>query len=311
LTWEIYNISESEAEYMENIGLVLEGGGMRGLYTAGVLDLFMEKNLYLPYIIGVSMGACNACSYISRQRGRNKKININYVDDPRYLSYRNLLLKKGIFGADFIFNEIPNKLEIFDVDTFNRAKEKFMVGTTDCNTGKSVYFEKDKCQGKEIFDAIRASSSLPFMASIVKFKGLNLLDGGISDPIPIKKSIEDGNKRNIIVLTRNENYTKKPFKMKFLARKVYSNYSGLVEAMINRHRKYNSTLSYIERLRREGKAFVIRPKQPLKVKRIEKNKYKLTELYNQGYREAATCYDKLEEWIKNQKNVSVQQDCMK
>ncbi|CAB1262251.1 patatin family protein [Clostridium sp. MT-14] len=283
---------------MENIGLVLEGGGMRGLYTAGVLDLFMEKNLYLPYIIGVSMGACNACSYLSRQKGRNKRININYVDDPRYLSCRNLIFEKGIFGADFIFNEIPNKLEIFDVDTFNKSKEKFIVGTTDCDTGKPVYFEKNKCQDGDIFDAVRASSSLPFMASIVKFKGLNLLDGGISDPIPIEKSIKDGNKKNIIILTRNRDYVKKPFKMKFLARRLYSNYSGLVEAMINRHRKYNHTLRYIEKLRREGSVFVIRPKQPLKVKRIEKNKHKLTELYNQGYREALECYDKLEDWIK-------------
>ncbi|MHC6178584.1 patatin-like phospholipase family protein [Clostridium sp. JNZ X4-2] len=282
---------------MENIGLVLEGGGMRGLYTAGVLDLFMEKNLYLPYIIGVSMGACNACSYISRQKGRNKKININYIDDPRYLSCRNLIFKKGIFGADFIFNEIPNKLDIFDIDTFNNAKEKFVVGATDCNSGKSVYFEKNECQNKEIFKAIRASSSLPFMASMVKFRGLNLLDGGISDPIPIKKSIKDGNKKNIIILTRNNNYIKKPFKMKLLARKIYSGYDGLVEAMINRYRRYNSTLSYIEKLKREGKVFVIRPKQPLKVKRIEKNKHRLTELYNQGYKEASECYDKLESWI--------------
>ena len=286
---------------MENIGLVLEGGGMRGLYTAGVLDLFMEKNLYLPYIIGVSMGACNACSYISRQKGRNKKININYVDDPRYLSYRNLIFKKGRLGADFFFNEIPNKLEIFDVDAFSNAKEKFIVGATDCRSGKPVYFEKDKCRGEEIFKAVRASSSLPFMAPIVKFKGMDLLDGGISDPIPIKKSIRDGNRKNIIILTRNRDYIKKPFKMKFLAKKIYPEYNGLVEAMINRYRRYNLTLSYIERLRKKGDAFVIRPEKPLRVRRIEKNKYKLIELYNQGYREALGCYDELESWIKKQR----------
>mgnify|MGYP000886956952 CR=1 FL=1 len=289
--------SKKGAEHMEDIGLVLEGGGMRGLYTAGVLDFFMEKNLYFPYVIGVSMGACNACSYISRQKGRNKRININYVHDPRYLSCRNLIFKKGLFGVDFIFDDLPNRLEIFDKKSFNDAKERFIITTTDCDRGEPVYFDKNQCADEEIFEVIRASSSLPFMASVVKFRGLNLLDGGISDPIPIKKSIKDGNNKNVIILTRNKDYVKKPFRMKFLANKIYYNYKGLVNAMIHRYKKYNNTLSYIEQLEREGKVFVIRPKEQLKVRRIEKDKNKLTQLYNQGYKEASQCYDKLEKWI--------------
>jgi predicted patatin/cPLA2 family phospholipase len=166
---------------VENIGLVLEGGGMRGLYTTGVLDFFMHKNLYFPYVIGVSMGACNAASYISRQKGRTKRVNINYIDDPRYLSIKNWIKKKGIFGSDFVFDEIPNKIELFDTETFNKAKERFIIVTTDCDSGKPVYFEKSECQD-EILDVIKASSSLPFVSPIVKYKGINLLDGGISDP---------------------------------------------------------------------------------------------------------------------------------
>jgi predicted patatin/cPLA2 family phospholipase len=283
---------------VENIGLVLEGGGMRGLYTTGVLDFFMHKNLYFPYVIGVSMGACNAASYISRQKGRTKRVNINYIDDPRYLSIKNWIKKKGIFGSDFVFDEIPNKIELFDTETFNKAKERFIIVTTDCDSGKPVYFEKSECQD-EILDVIKASSSLPFVSPIVKYKGINLLDGGISDPIPVKKSIEDGNNKNVIVLTRNKGYLKKPLKMKFLVKKVYSSHKGLIDSMINRYRKYNDTIKYIEKLEREGKAFVIRPLETMKVKRIEKDKKKLNELYEQGYRDAKNCYENLKKWIES------------
>lgn len=281
---------------VEGLGLVLEGGGMRGLYTSGVLDFFMDKDLYFPYVIGVSMGACNGASYISRQKGRNKRININYINDPRYLSFRNLIRKKGLFGIDFAYDEIPNKLEIFDNKTFSEAKEKFIIGTTDCNSGEPVYFEKDDCIDS-ILDIIRASSSLPFLAPIVKHNGLDLLDGGVIDPVPIKKSIEDGNNKNVIILTRNKGYVKKPFKMKLLAKVVYPKYRGLIEAMINRYRIYNETIKYIEELEKEEKVFVIRPDVSLEVKRIEKDKKKLLNLYNQGYEEAKQSYDKLKNWI--------------
>lgn len=284
---------------MENIGLVLEGGGMRGLYTSGVLDFFMEKNLYFPYVIGVSMGACNAASYISRQKGRNKRININYIDDPRYLSIMNWIKKKGIFGSDFIFHEIPNKLELFDTKVFNNSSEKFVIGTTDCDSGRPVYFEKNECI-EDILDIIRASSSLPFMAPIVKHNGINLLDGGISDPIPVKKSIKDGNNRNVIILTRNKGYVKKPFKFKLLVEKVYGSHKGLVYSMLNRYKKYNDTIKYVEKLEKDKKAFVIRPKKTIKVKRIEKNKKKLIELYEQGYEETRSCYDELNKWLRKE-----------
>src|SRR3712207_8881556 len=131
---------------MCNVGLVLEGGGMRGIYTSGVLDFFMENDIYLPYVIGVSAGACNASSYISRQKYRSKNINLKYIKDPRYLGIKNLIFEKSIFGIKFIYDEIPNKLEPFDYEAFNNASEKFIIGTTNCNTGKTVYFEKNKCK---------------------------------------------------------------------------------------------------------------------------------------------------------------------
>ena len=154
---------------MENVGLVLEGGGMRGLYTCGALELFMEKNLYFNYIIGVSAGACNAVSYISKQKGRNKKVNIDYCRNWKYMSFRNLLFGKSFIGMDFIFDEIPNKHVKFDYDTFFKSNCKFLVGVTDCKTGNPLYLNKEDLNDK--FDALRATSSLPLICPMVNFKG--------------------------------------------------------------------------------------------------------------------------------------------
>lgn len=290
--------SLKEGEIMEQIGLVLEGGGMRGVYTAGLLDFFMEEGLYFPYVIGVSAGACNATSYISRQKGRNKIVNIDYIKDPRYISYRNLLKEKSLFGMDFIFDEIPNRLTPFDYDRFYSSEQRFVITTTDCHTGKPVYFEKHSCSN--ILSVLRASSSLPFLAQPVEYEGFTLLDGGVSDPIPVKKSIEDGNLRNVIVLTRNKGYRKKPFKMKLLARKMYPDYECLVGSLFRRHEVYNETLDYIEKLESENKAFVFRPSSPIKVSRIEKDRKKLDSLYEMGYEDAKRSICKLKEWMDNE-----------
>ena len=176
---------------MMQAGLVLEGGGMRGLYTAGVLEYFMEKDLYFPYNIGVSAGACMAASYLSRQKGRNKRVNLDFVEDKRYISFSNFIRKREIFGMDFIFDEIPNRLVPFDMDTFRESPEEFVIVTTDCETGEAVYYDKTN-HGDDLVKLLRASSSLPFVASSVEYKGRHLLDGGIVDPIPIKKAQADG-----------------------------------------------------------------------------------------------------------------------
>lgn len=280
---------------INRIGLVLEGGGMRGIYTAGVLDYFMEKNLYFPYTIGVSAGACNGASYVSRQKERSKRININYIRDKRYLSYRNLIKEKSIFGIDFAYNQIPNKLEPFDNETFFESKDEFIIGTTDCMTGKPVYYGRSQYnEDRDNFiTLVRASSSLPFVAPIVKYRSSFLLDGGMSDPIPVKKSISDGNDKNIIVLTRNIDYRKEPFKLKWLARKAYSKYPGISEAMEKRHIIYNETLDYIEKLEKDNKAIVIRPSAPINVGRLEKNQERLRELYEMGYTDGKEKYEEI------------------
>lgn len=280
-------------DFLNKVGLVLEGGGMRGVYTSGVLDFFMDKKLYFPYVIGVSMGACNGASYVSKQRGRTKAVTIDFVSDPRYLSYRNLIKYKSIFGMDFIFNEIPTKLVPFDFETFFNYDGEFVIGTTDCITGKEVYFNKSNYTNKNILNIIKASSSLPFVAESVKINDSILMDGGLSDPIPIKKSIDDGNKKNVIILTRNSGYIKKPFKLKWLASKKYRNYKGLYNSLIQRYKLYNETLEYIDKLNNDGKLFIIQPQTPPMVKRTEKNKNKLIELYNEGYKDAERNYENI------------------
>lgn len=286
---------------MNHIGLVLEGGGMRGIYTAGVLDYFMENDLYFPYVIGVSAGACQASSYLSRQHGRNRKVNIDFINDPRYLSFRNYVRNREMFGMDFVFNEIPTSLVPFDFETFQNRKEKFVIGTTDCVTGEPVYYDEYK---EDVLTIIRASSSLPFVAPIVEYDGRKLLDGGISDPIPLKKSEQDGNMKNVVILTRNREYRKKKSSMFWLAKRSYRKYKGLLEAMEKRYARYNDTLDYIEEQEKKGNIFVVRPQLPLQVGRMEKNPLKLEALYRQGYEEAKAQHEKLEAWLETEMSAS-------
>ncbi|WP_031514758.1 patatin-like phospholipase family protein [Desulfofalx alkaliphila] len=281
---------------MQHVGLVLEGGGMRGAYTAGVLDFFIEKDLYFPYVIGVSAGACNALSYISKQYGRNLEIYLNYPSDKRYINYFNLLKGKGVFGMDFIFNDIPNKLVPFDYQTFWQSKQRFVTNAMDCDTGETVYFEKESC--KDFLTAVIASSSLPVIGTAVKLNGLNLMDGGIVDPIPIRKSQEDGNSKNVIVLTRDGTYRKKPSKIKLFAKMLYPDKENIYRAMKNQYKVYNETLDYINKLQSEKKVFVIRPERPVTVSRIERNPQKLARLYDAGYQDAKKNYKEMLEWIK-------------
>ncbi len=279
----------------EKIGLVLEGGGLRGIYTSGVLDYFIDENIYFPYVIGVSMGACNAASYVSKQRGRNKTVNTCFLKDKRYISYRGLLKTGSLFGMDFIFDDIPNRLVPFDYQQFAQSGQKFIIGATDCETGKPVYYLKDECD--DILKVIKASSSLPFVSKFVEYEGRELLDGGISDSIPVRKSLVDGNEKVVVVLTRDEGYLKKPVKFKKLVYRRYNQYPNLVDSIINRHQMYNETLSLVRELEKQGRAFVIRPSHPLKIGRAERNKEKLLALYEYGYNEAKMMGEKLKAFI--------------
>lgn len=283
----------------DKVGLVLEGGGMRGLYTAGVLEYFAEKELYFPYQIGVSAGACMAVSYLSRQKGRNRKVNIDFAGDPRYLSWGKFLRhRQELFGMDFIFDEIPRSLVPFDFQAFHAAPEELVVGTTDLETGNPLYYKKnDGYPDEALMTLLRASSSLPFFAPIVEFGGRKLMDGGIADPIPIRKAESDGNERTVLILTRNQGYRKKKSRLRWLLERKFSVYPGFMEVMLNRHETYNETIDYIEQQERSGSAFVIRPQEPITVGRTEQNKQNLENLYLQGYKDAERIYPKLMDWI--------------
>ncbi|WP_202077542.1 patatin-like phospholipase family protein [Caldalkalibacillus salinus] len=282
---------------MEQTGLVLEGGGMRGLYTAGVLEYFMEQDLYFPYVIGVSAGACMAASYLSRQKGRNKKVNIGLANHPEYLSYRNLWTKRQLFGMDFLFDEIPNNIIPFDFDTFQNAEETFVVGTTDCETGEPVYYTKRE-HGEHMLKIIRASSSLPFVAPAVEYDGKSLLDGGIIDPIPLQKSQKDGNTRHVVIMTKAEGFTRKRSRLASLSRLFYRQHPKIGESLENRHERYNQTLKDLYHRVDQGEVFLIQPSREVPVSRIERDQTRLTALYELGYEDAKAQYASLQAWLK-------------
>ena len=276
-------------------GLVLEGGGMRGLYTAGVLDWLLDKQLAFPYCIGVSAGACNAVSYISRQRGRNYRINTDYIRDKRYLSVWNFLKNKSMFGMDFIFDEIPHHLDPFDYEQFLENPCVFYAGVTDATTGKAVYFGKEDMQGHST--VLRASSAIPVFSQPVSYKGGIYLDGGTSDPIPFRRALEDGCDRLVIVLTRPRGYRKKPESMRRIYHHMLRHYPKMIDTMDHRHEVYNVSLDEVFALETQGKAVVFAPPSEIKIDRFEKDIAVLKALYNAGYNDAKEREEKLAAFI--------------
>lgn len=263
-------------------GLVLEGGAFRGLFTAGVLDALLEIGADFKYVVGVSAGATNAYSYISKQKGRNLEIMERFLDHKRYVGYGNLIRCKSIMDLDFVFDEIPNKHCIFDYNTFYDYDGKMLVGAFNIETGEVEYFDKDSLDEKNTI--LRASCAIPLMFPFAKINGKLYADGGLKDSIPIKKSIEDGNKKNIIVLTRNQGYIKEQSKANKLTYKLYKNkYPKLADVLNNRYLEYNSQVQLCESLERDGSAIIIRPTVKMDVSRFERDKNKLKEIYNNGY----------------------------
>ena len=262
------------------IGLVLEGGGMRGIYTVGVLDTLLNYNYLADYLIGVSAGASNGVSYISGQKDRAKRTIINYIGDKRYLSISNYIKTGSLFGMDFLFKEIPEKLEIFDHDAFFRCKCDYRVGVTNVETGKEEYYGKEALVKEDKNILLQASASIPMAAPIVNYKGKKYLDGGTADPIPIKKAFEDGCDKVIVVLTRDRNYKKKPTPAKPIYSFVFRKYPKMVELLKMRHQIYNDTLDFIKEMEKEGKAFVIAPDKPIEIERFEKDKNRLLKIYS-------------------------------
>ena len=280
---------------MVNAGLILEGGGMRGVYTAGVLDFFLDKDLEFKEVYGVSAGSCHACSYLSKQRGRALAISIDYLKDPRYCGVRSLIRTGDLFGVKMCYDTIPNELNPYDYKTFNRFQGNFYAVMTDCETGEACY-HRIKNMRKDIW-AVRASSSLPLVSRMVGVHGHLYLDGGIADSIPVKQSEKNGNLKNVVVLTRDKDYRKGPNQAMRLIRKLYRRYPNLVAGMEDRHIRYNETLDYLAEGEKEGTIFVIRPSRKVEVGRIEKNKEKLMELYQEGYEDAATVWEELSRFL--------------
>jgi predicted patatin/cPLA2 family phospholipase len=263
--------------------LVLEGGGMRGFYSAGVFEAFMEAGIMFPYIAAVSAAAANGLSYVTGQPGRNREVVEHYAGLKRYVSKRNMLLHGAMFNMDFVFREVPQKHVGFDWDIFNELDIRYLTGVMSCETGKTIWFEKDAITPQ--LEITAASCSLPLLAPIVRHNGMELLDGGVSDPIPIEKSIADGNKFHVIVLTRNEGYIKPEFDYKLLLKLVYRKYPNVVNTVLERPKIYNRQLKLCEQLEKEGKAIIIRPLKPLEIERTVNDTQKLLALYDEGHEE--------------------------
>ncbi len=275
------------------VGLVLEGGGMRGLYTSGVLDYFLDQQIFVDYVIGVSAGACNGVSYLSKQKGRNYRVNTNYISDKRYLSLSNFIKTKSLFGMDFIFDEIPHQLDLFDYETFLSSPSEYKLGVTDVLTGRPVYFDKTHLDHDSTI--LKASSSIPVFSPIIEYQNGLYLDGGTTDSIPVKQALKDGCDHVIIVLTRDRNYIKKPESFRFIYSKVLKAYPNLIQALDNRHLMYNETLKFIKELEQQGKATIIAPSSPLEISRFEKDVSKLKNIYELGYLDASNKFDQLKE----------------
>ena len=266
-------------------GLILEGGGMRGVFTCGVLDNLMDRGVRFPYTIGVSAGACNGLSYMSGQRGRGKFSNIDLLKKYRYIGIKQLLLKGNIMDFELLFHTFPEQIIPYHYDVLAKCEEHFEMVTTDCRTRRACYFE-EKHNPKRVIDIVKASSSLPFVSPISYVDGVPMLDGGIADSIPLLRTRELGYDNNLIVLTRNKGY-RKPHKPTTVPPFFYRKYPHLREAIRQRNALYNEQIDMVERLEAEGKLTVIRPIKPITVDRMERDTDKLLDLYNEGYNCAA------------------------
>ena len=265
----------------EKTGLVLEGGGMRGVFTCGVLDYLMDHKISFPYAIGVSAGACNGLSYMSHQRGRGKYSNIDLLAKYKYIGIRPLIKKRGLIDQQLLFHRFPDRILPYNYKAYAENPSRFEMVTTDCITGRACYWE-EKFDEKLIIDIVKASSSLPYACPIIYVEGRPMLDGGIVDSIPLLRAYEQGYDKCVVVLTRNKGY-RKSTKDVPVPSFFYKKYPRLRVALRNRNKIYNEQLELVERLEEEGKIIVIRPEKPIVVGRMETSVKKLTDLYEQGY----------------------------
>lgn len=277
--------------------LVLEGGSLRGVFTAGVLDVLIEQEIELSYVNGVSAGSMSGMSYISKQSGRTIRVNLDYVRDKRFLSFRNMVRNRSIFNFDFLFGELSDTLVPFDYDTFNNSRQIFEVVATRCKTGKPEYFEKSTSE--DFISAVKASSSIPVLSSMISVNGKKYLDGGCSMPVAYQRAIDLGYEKVVVILTREKGY-RKPLLDKW-TKKGYERYFGplpkLLKALQDVPERYNRMQEEIDQLDAEGRIFVIRPDKHVTVQRTEQDKRKLESLYEDGRRLAEANLDKLKRYL--------------
>lgn len=284
---------------MKQTALVLEGGALRGIYSAGVMDVFAENDLLFPYVIGISAGALNGLSYIAGQTGRNAKVTMEFANDNRYLSFRNFIKNQAIFNFDFMFGELSHTLVPFDYAAFEASPQRFVAVATNCATGEAEYFEKGICD--DIYTASAASGSMPLFSKPVSIGNSLYLDGGIGIPTGLPEAMRQGYQKIVVVLTRQKGYRKaavsKP--VQALYKKAFAQYPALVEKLISLPERYNAALNQIDAWEAQGKLFVIRPQKPVEVGRMEKDVRKLEQLYWEGRMETEALLPSLLDYIQN------------
>lgn len=281
----------------QGLGLVLEGGALRGLFTAGVIDVMMERGVYPDGLIGVSAGAAFGCNMKSRQPGRALRYNKRFAHEWRYCSLRSLILTGDMFGGEFCYRRVPDELDIFDKQAFNDSPMKFYAVCTDVDTGQAVYKQLQEAD-KDFYQWIRASASMPLAAKIVHINGQRLLDGGIADSIPLRYFQSIGYRRNIVVLTQPRDYVKAPTKMRPLINFMLRRHPRFTEASDNRHIMYNEELEYLRREEKAGRAWVLAPESKLPIDHVSHDTDIMDEVYRQGRKAIEQRWDELMAFIK-------------
>ena len=281
---------------MQKTGLVLEGGAMRGLFSAGIMDVMMENNITPDGVIGVSAGAAFGCNYKSRQPGRAIRYNKRFARDKRYCSMQSFLRTGDLFGAEYAYHIVPNKYDIFDNDTFEQNPMEFWVVCTDVETGEPVYKRCD-VGGDITFDWVRASASMPVVSRVVELEGYKLLDGGISDSIPLRAFQRRGYERNIVIMTQPQGYEKHPSRFMPIIRMSLRRYPKLVEAMAMRHLMYNEELAYVEQEVRRGNTLAIYPDKQLPIGHVSHNPDEMQNVYDIGRELGLRKLDKIKSFM--------------
>ena len=276
------------------VGLVLEGGAMRGMYSAGVLDVFIERGVHVDGIVGVSAGACFGCNLFSGQKGRALRYNQRFAGDPRNVSIRSWITTGDIVNRKFAYYVIPTKYDVFDEEAFEAYGGEYWVVVTNVETGEAEYMRMNNLLAD--IEMLRASASMPFCSRMVPLNGKKYLDGGIADSIPVRACLDMGYDKVIVVLTQPEDYVKGPMNEK-LVRAVYRKYPNLCRTLIDRHNRYNAQAAEVAQLEREGRVFVIRPKEALNIKRLEKNPDELSRVHAVGIRDGETAMDALRAYL--------------